>query len=69
MNNTYQHTTTKILSPREKILENHTEAESNNIKIPTSKYIHALHRKFPFSKTSSKLATAQGTRLIDYVKI
>ena len=53
----------------EKVFLNDPGAESNIIKIPTWVEIHSLHPKLSPSKTSIKLATAQGTSHTNYGKI
>ena len=47
----------------------HSRAESNFIGFPTHREIQTLHSKLCPSKTSSKLATAQGSSLTNYGKI
>ena len=44
-------------------------AESNIINIPTCNEIKTLHPKLTPLATSSKLATAQGSTLVNYVKV
>ena len=46
-----------------------SEAESNIINIPTWNEIKTLHPKLTPLETSSKLATAQGSTLVNYAKI
>ena len=45
-----------------------SRAESNFISLPTRREIQTLHSKLCPSKTSSKLATAQGSNLTNYGK-